>query len=75
MNLNDLLTGPESTLVRSLSRGMSRRDGRPRSWWRDVSADAADAEIIFLRTNIYQNPAVEPLCRVINAFDRHSHRV
>lgn len=49
-------------------------DGKPRCWWRDVSEDLVEAELAFLRTEIYRRDADIPTVR-ITAFDRFSERV
>jgi DNA polymerase III subunit epsilon len=49
-------------------------DGRPRAWWTDVGEEALDAELGFLRAEIYQYEA-DILVRKITAFDRFSERV
>jgi DNA polymerase-3 subunit epsilon len=49
-------------------------DGRPRAWWRDVPAAAAEDEIRFLKTEIYQHQNAEPVSQRITAFVRHSVR-
>jgi DNA polymerase III subunit epsilon len=49
-------------------------DGRPRSWYTDVDEDKRDAELKFLRQEIYQRD-VDILCREITALDRFSNRV
>ena len=49
-------------------------DGRMRAWWIDVADDALDAELRFLRSEIYQHDADVPTRR-ITAFDRFSDRV
>lgn len=48
-------------------------DGRPRSWFIDVDADRRDAELDYLRREIYQRN-VDILCREISALDRFSNR-
>lgn len=48
-------------------------DGRPRSWYIDVSETAVDDEIAFLRTEIYLRD-VEPRLQTLTAFDRFSIR-
>ncbi len=49
-------------------------DARPRAWWTDVSDDALEEELRYLRTEIYGYEAKIPLRRV-TAFDRFSGRV
>ncbi|MFT4115936.1 3'-5' exonuclease [Bradyrhizobium sp.] len=48
-------------------------DGRPRSWFIDVAESQLDAEITFLRTEIYLHD-VEPRLQALTAFDRFSVR-
>jgi DNA polymerase-3 subunit epsilon len=33
-------------------------DGAPKAWWKDVAEAMAEAELAFLRENVYQNDAV-----------------
>jgi DNA polymerase-3 subunit epsilon len=49
-------------------------DGRPRAWWTDLGKELVDAELLFLRTDIYQYEADIPV-REVTAFDRFSDRV
>ena len=44
-------------------------DGRPKSWWIEVSEDFADNEITWLQTEIYRYEASPPMHR-LSAFDR-----
>ena len=48
-------------------------DGRPRSWHIDVEEDKLDAELQFLRREIYRRD-VEIDCREVTALDRFSSR-
>jgi DNA polymerase-3 subunit epsilon len=48
-------------------------DGRPRSWYIDVGEDRLQAELDYLRTDIYQRDAEPPVVR-IGAHDRFSVR-
>jgi DNA polymerase-3 subunit epsilon len=48
-------------------------DGRPRSWHIDTSEDKRDAELIYLRKEIYQRD-VDIECRAITALERFSNR-
>lgn len=48
-------------------------DGRPRSWYVDVSETALDDEIAFLKAEIYQRD-VEPRLQTLTAFTRFSAR-
>ena len=49
-------------------------DGQPRSWYRDISEDALEEEILYLRKEIYQREADVPVVK-ITAYDRFSDRV
>ena len=49
-------------------------DGQPKSWYRDVSEDALDEELSYLRKEIYQREADVPVVN-ITAYDRFSDRV
>ena len=49
-------------------------DGRPKSWFIDVDEDLRDAELKWLKTDIYQRE-VDITCVNITALDRHSTRV
>jgi DNA polymerase-3 subunit epsilon len=48
-------------------------DGRPKSWFIDVAEDKRDAELSYLKNEIYQRE-VEIQCRAMTAFDRFSNR-
>lgn len=48
-------------------------DGRLKSWYIDVDADKRDAELEFLRREIYQRD-VDVLCRELTALERFSNR-
>ncbi|WP_316186504.1 3'-5' exonuclease [Bradyrhizobium sp. SZCCHNRI2014] len=48
-------------------------DGRPRSWYIDVDESKLDAEIAFLKSEIYLHE-VEPRLQALTAFDRFSVR-
>lgn len=48
-------------------------DGRPKSWYVDVAEDKRDAELIYLRKEIYQRD-VDIECREITALERFSSR-
>lgn len=50
-------------------------DGRPKSWYRDVDEGNLEAELAWLRCEIYQSNDLEPLVTCFNAFDRYSNRV
>jgi DNA polymerase-3 subunit epsilon len=45
----------------------------PRAWYIDVDEDVRDQELEYLRTDIYQRE-VEPLVRLISAYERFSDR-
>ncbi|HVI97526.1 MAG TPA: 3'-5' exonuclease [Sphingomonas sp.] len=49
-------------------------DGRPRSWWIDVSEGDIEAEKAYLRTEIYKRDVTLPTAE-ITAFNRHSDRI
>ena len=49
-------------------------DGRPRSWYVDVSEGALEDEIAFLRSEIYLRD-VEPRLQTLTAFSRFSARI
>lgn len=49
-------------------------DGRPRSWYLDVSEAAVEDEIAFLKTEIYLRD-VEPRLQTLTAFNRFSSRI
>ncbi len=48
-------------------------DGRPKSWFIDVDEEARDAEVGFLKKEIYQRD-VDIECRPLTALDRFSNR-
>lgn len=48
-------------------------DGRPKSWFADVSEDKLDAELTYLRSEIYQRDVDVPVVR-LTALDRFSVR-
>lgn len=50
-------------------------DGRPKSWYADVSNEFLEAESEFLRYEIYRRSDVDILSRRITAYDRYSDRV
>jgi DNA polymerase-3 subunit epsilon len=49
-------------------------DGRPKSWYVDVCESALDAELAFLRSEIYLRD-VEPRLQTLTAFTRFSSRI
>ena len=49
-------------------------NGFPRAWYRDVEDDQRDAEIDYLRSEIYQKRDFEPHVRKVSAFERFSVR-
>jgi DNA polymerase III subunit epsilon len=48
-------------------------DGVPKAWYTDVAADMRDAQVAFLREDIYRRD-VDPPMREIAAYDRYSAR-
>jgi len=64
----------KGTLKRRRYRWSDGSDGRPRSWYVDVEEDKLDAELNFLRKEVYQRD-VDLDCREITALDRFSTRV
>ncbi len=46
-------------------------DGRPKSWWGDVSEDLVEAELTWLRTEVYGRADAEPAVRYLTALDRY----
>ena len=51
-----------------------RNNGKPRSWYRDVPEDDLEAELSYLRKDIFQRDVDLAVVR-ITAFDRFSNRV
>lgn len=49
-------------------------NGLPKSWYVDVGDDLREAELDFLRAEIYRAPDFTPLMKRITAFERHSGR-
>ncbi len=45
-------------------------DGRPKSWWIEVSDEALDDELRYLRAEIYRWPEADPPIRRLSALDR-----
>jgi len=45
-------------------------EGRPKSWWIEVDEPNLEAELRYLRTEIYQYPEADPPTRHLTAFDR-----
>lgn len=45
-------------------------DGRPKSWWIEVGEEGLDAELHYLRTEIYRYPDADPPIKRLTAFDR-----
>jgi DNA polymerase-3 subunit epsilon len=45
-------------------------DGRPKSWWIEVSEEALDDELRYLRSEIYRYPDADPPIKRLTAFDR-----
>jgi DNA polymerase-3 subunit epsilon len=64
----------KEVLKRRRYRWSDGSDGRPRSWLIDVEGDKLDAELDFLRKEVYQRD-VDLDCREITALDRFSNRV
>ena len=48
--------------------------GTKKSWWRDVPESAAEAEVEYLRTIVYEDSAAMPLLRRITSLERFSSR-
>jgi DNA polymerase-3 subunit epsilon len=46
-----------------------RSDGQSKSWWTEVDAEESDAELTFLRSEIYQRN-IEIRIERLTAFDR-----
>jgi DNA polymerase-3 subunit epsilon len=63
----------KETLKRRRYRWNDGTDGRPRSWHIDVEEDKLNAELTFLRSEVYQRD-VNLDCREITALDRFSNR-
>ncbi len=49
-------------------------DGTPRAWWIDVAEADIEAEMRYLRSEVYKREIVTPIAE-ITAFNRHSARV
>lgn len=49
-------------------------DGRPKSWWTEVGEEELDAELEYLRTEIYNWRDAEPLIQKLTAVDRYKER-
>jgi DNA polymerase-3 subunit epsilon len=45
-------------------------DGQPKSWWIEVPQADLEAELSFLRTDIYQRADIDPIVRILSAVDR-----
>lgn len=50
-------------------------DGRPKSWYVDADADITDAELNYLRKEIFQREGVDIVVRPITSLDRFSIRI
>ncbi|OSI67399.1 hypothetical protein BSZ21_17555 [Bradyrhizobium canariense] len=50
-------------------------DGQPKSWYVDADADATDAELDYLRKEIFQREDADIVIRAITSLDRFSNRV
>ncbi|MGO1163193.1 3'-5' exonuclease [Brucella pseudogrignonensis] len=49
-------------------------DGRPKSWWTEIDEDELEAELEYLRTEIYPWRDAEPLIQKLTAMDRYKER-
>jgi DNA polymerase-3 subunit epsilon len=49
-------------------------DGRPKSWWTEIDEDELEAELEYLRTEIYPWRDAEPLIQKLTAVDRYKER-
>ncbi|OYR15167.1 3'-5' exonuclease [Brucella thiophenivorans] len=49
-------------------------DGRPKSWWTEVGEEELDAELEYLRTEIYGWRDADPLIQKMTAVDRYKER-
>src|SRR5690606_32307942 len=49
-------------------------DGRPKSWWTEVDEEELDAELEYLRTEIYGWRDADPLVQKLTAMDRYKER-
>lgn len=49
-------------------------DGRPKSWWTEIGEDELDAELDYLRTEIYGWRDADPLIQKLTAVDRYKER-
>nr|WP_320198749.1 3'-5' exonuclease [Agrobacterium sp. rho-13.3]MDX8308271.1 3'-5' exonuclease [Agrobacterium sp. rho-13.3] len=45
-------------------------DGRPKSWWVEVTEEALDDELHYLQTEIYRYKDADPIIKRLTAFDR-----
>jgi DNA polymerase-3 subunit epsilon len=64
----------KDTLKRRGYRWSDGSDGRPRSWYVDVDEASQNAEIEFLRTEVYLQP-VDPRVQLMSAMNRFSSRL
>lgn len=46
-------------------------DGSPKAWWTEVDGEALEAELSWLRTEVYNRADAEPLVRTLTARDRY----
>jgi DNA polymerase-3 subunit epsilon len=46
-------------------------DGRPKAWWTEVAGDTLDAELTWLRTEVYHRADAEPMVQEFTARDRY----
>lgn len=49
-------------------------DGRPKSWWTEIGEDELEAELEYLRTEIYAWRDADPLIQKLTAVDRYKER-
>ena len=50
-------------------------DSRPRAWYVEIQEPDVEAELEWLRSDIYQDPEAAPVVTHFNAFSRYSNRV
>lgn len=50
-------------------------DGRPKSWYVDADADVADAELNYLRKEIFQREGADIVVETVTSLDRFSNRI
>jgi DNA polymerase-3 subunit epsilon len=49
-------------------------DGRPKSWWTEIGEEELEAELEYLRTEIYGWRDADPLIQKLTAMDRYKER-